>query len=75
MILLITHHVCNIVPRVGVELRLAATVVKSARAVFLEETDHGAATRTAVEPENKRRSVSILARLKKPEPEVVLVGC
>lgn len=70
-----SYHVGDIVPRVGVVDGLRSASIKGARAVFLEETDQGAAAGTAVEPEGERCVLGVLSRFEEPEEHVVVGIC
>lgn len=67
-----SYHVGDIVPRVGVVDRLRGASIKGARAVFLEETDEGAASRTTIEPKGEWCLFGTLARFEEPEEHVVV---
>lgn len=64
------EHVGVGIPRVRVERRRARAINEMTRTVLLEETNHGTATGTTIEPRRQRSRRRVVASLEEPEPHV-----
>ena len=63
-------HIDVVVPTPWVMNRGFRVLINEARAVFLQQTHHGSASGTAIEPDGERRIFGIMTSLKEPEEAV-----